>query len=530
MAYEEVTRIWELYQKGKAHHNEKDMYNKANRCHKMYEGDQWDGIGGGIDKTRLPMENFIAPTVKYKVSSIAMNGMTINYSAMGDADAAVCKALNEYAAQKWEQQKMDTRLWEMAQEAAIVGESYLYFYDRNLDTQMIDSTAIYLGDEQQSDLQKQPYIIVYERRLVRDVIADAKKYGVTKEEIDRILADEDNDTLVGDKVEVKGEHGKCSCLLYLTKKDGVLHFTRCTKTVVYQPEIRMEGMTMYPFVGFVWNRQHNSARGIGEVWPMIPNQIEANKMMYRRLENSKMTAFAKMAYVEGLVENPENLTEAGTPIRLRQGNAQSINDYVAFLQPPGMGNDAAALQNELIDRTRDLANAGEAAMGDIDPEKASGAAIAAVRDAQAIPLNEQQNGLKQLVEDVARVWIDMLCAYSTNGIYSAGQLVAMPEDIRAMKLKIKIDVSPRDPFSKYAQEQTMAMLFQRGDITLEEYVEALDDESNTPKGKLKAILDKRKQQEVPQNVQSGMLPGGHESGTAPTGGWQNGANIPMPGM
>ena len=180
MAYEEVTRIWELYEKGKAHHNEKKMYTKADRCHKMYEGDQWDGIDG-VDKTKLPMENFIAPVVKYKVSSIAMNGMTITYNPMAGGDASVCKVLNDYAAQKWEYQKMDTRLWDMAQEAAIVGESYLYFYDRNLNTQLINSTAVYLGDEQQPDLQKQPYIIIYERRMVRDVIADAKKYKIPKQ-------------------------------------------------------------------------------------------------------------------------------------------------------------------------------------------------------------------------------------------------------------------------------------------------------------------------------------------------------------
>ena len=525
MAYEEVTRIWELYEKGKAHHNQKKMYSKADRCHKMYEGDQWDGIDG-VDKTKLPMENFIAPVVKYKVASVAMNGFTITYNPMGGGDEAVCKVLNDHAAQKWEQQKMDTRMWEMAQEAAIVGESFLFFYDRYLDTQMIDGTAVYLGDEQQPDLQKQPYIIIYERRLVRDVVADAKKYHVKKSEIDNIVADEDNDTLVGDKVEVKGDHGKCSCLLYLTKKNGEIHFTRCTKTVVYQPETRMAGMRMYPMVNLIWNRAHNSARGIGEVWPMIPNQIEANKMLYRRLENTKMTAFNKLVYVEGLVENPENLTEAGTPIRIREGSAQSVNDYITFLQTPAIGNDAAALQQEIIDRTRDLANAGDAAMGDINPEQASGAAIAAVRDAQAIPLNEQQNAIKQLVEDIGKVWLDMLCTYSPDGILANGQLVAMPRQIRAMQMQIKIDVSPRDPFSKFAQEQTLAAMYQSGAITLEEYVDALDDDSNTPKAKLQKILTERGK----RNVQPGMLPPGNAGGGTENGGWPGSAGIPVPGM
>ena len=330
---------------------------------------------------------------------------------------------------------------------------------------------------------------------------------------------------MGDKVEVKGEHGKCSCLLYLTKKDGELHYSRCTKTVEYQPETRVFGMTMYPIVNLIWNRAHNSARGVGEVFPLIPNQIESNKILYRRLESMKMMAFPKPVYVDGMRENPENLSEAGSAIRIREGSVQRVNDYIMFLQPSGMSAEVNNMQGEMIDRTRDLANAGDTAMGNINPEQASGAAIAAVRDAQAVPLNEVQNALKQMVEDIGRLWLDMLCAYSPNGITFKGEVVAAPEDVRRMKLQVRIDVSPRDPWSKYSQEQVLAALHQSGAITFEEYVEALDDDSNTPKGKLQAILNKRK-----EAGQNGMLQGGNESAGAPAGEWAGVPAVGMPGM
>lgn len=535
MNYAEVARIWDLYEKGKHHHNEKNMYSKADRCHKMYEGDQWDGIGAGVDKNSLPQLNFITPTVKYKVGAIAMNGMSITYSPMDGGDAEVCGLLNNYAAKMWEAQKMDTVLWNMAQEACIVGESYLYFHSKNLDNQLIDNTAIYLGDEQQPDLQKQPYIIVFERRLVRDVLEEAKRNKVSKEMLGLIMADESKETLVGDRVEVKGEHGKCSCLVYITKREGEIHFAKLTREVMYQPLTRIPGMKRYPFVNLIWNREHNSARGVGEVWPLIANQVEVNKMAYRRLQNMKVAAFPKMVYVEDKVLNPENLQLVGEPIKLKGISAQRVHDYISYLQPSGMSADAANLQNEMIDRTRDLANAGNAAMGNIDPEQASGAAIAAVRDAQAIPLNEQESALKQTVEDIAKVWLDMMLTYHNNGMTLQDGSAITAEEVRKMQLQIKIDVSPRDPFSKYAQEQTLAALYQSGAITLEEYVDALDDSSNTPKGKLKEILRKRAETEeqrlAEEELVNAVLQMRNEGGAAPgAGGWPAGAGAEMPDM
>lgn len=490
--YNDITRVWQLYEQGRDHHNRKGMYSRAERCYQMYEGDQWAGISNGVNKDELPKYNFIKPVVNYKVASIAMNSMTIHYTPMG-GDAGVCNALNEYAARKWEHQKLDSGLWEAVKAACIVGDAYLYFYNRNLDHQLIDATNLYLGDEQQPELQKQPYILIYERRLVSQVKEEARQNGLEEDKVALILPDDDTQTVVGDKEEIKGrEEGKCSCLLYLTKREGTVHFSRSTRLVEYQPDTPVDGLSLYPMASLIWERSHNSARGVGEVWPLIPNQIEANKTLFRRQESMKAAAFPKMVYVEGAVENPERITEAGTPVIVRTGTAQRVKDFVDYLAPASMSGDAPALQNELIDKTRDLANAGDAALGNINPENASGAAIVAVRDAQAVPLNEQESAAKQFVEDIALIWYDMFAAYSPNGLYGEdGQFIATQEELRDMKVAVRIDVSPRNPWSKYAQEQAIENALGAGHITFEEYVAALDDDANAPKAKFKEILEGR---------------------------------------
>ena len=105
---------------------------------------------------------------------------------------------------------------------------------------------------------------------------------------------------------------------------------------------------------------------------------------------------------------------------------------------------------------------------------------------------------KQFVEDLALVWFNLWVAYNPDGLEITyereGQEVAevIPAEIlTGMEVDIRIDVSPDNPWSKYAQQQTLDNLLASQHITFDEYVEALDDNGGVPKGKLTAILERR---------------------------------------
>ena len=510
----ENTTIWQKYQKGVEHHNRLNLYTNTDKAFRFFEGDQWHGVSNSDE---LPFYNFIAPTVEYKSAMVSMQNMQIVYSPFTTIDQDVkrsCEDLNRYASECWEAQKMDSRCWEVVRDACISGDSYIYFYNRNLDAQIVDNTAIYLADEQQPDLQKQEYIILYERRPVGDVKRDAKKNKIKKDQIDLILPDEDTETVVGDDNEVKGD-GKCSCLLYFYRaEDGNIHIMRSTKSVIYQPDTVIDGLTKYPLASFVWIRKKNSSRGVGEVIPLIPNQIEANRLLARRLISAKMNAFAKPVYVKNLIENPSDVDTFGRAIEVKTSSVQSVKDIFTYIAPAPMSQEAGLLQNEIIQTTRDLAGAGDAALGQVNPERASGAAIIAVQDQAAIPLNEQIAAFKQFVEDIGIVWLNMWEAYNPNGlevdtVEETGRLrkdrINM-ELIRSLNLRVKIDASPTNPFSKYAREQSIMNAMAAGYITFEEYVESLPDDATAPKQAFRDILDKRQALNPMNAAQAQMLP------------------------
>ena len=488
--------IWQLYQMGLQHHRRHNLFEKSRRCHRFYEGDQWYAEGGGLEEEKLPAYNFIEPVVNYKVATVAMQNMEIHYSDLGGRmNSLRCKALDDYAARCWENQKMAVRMWEMVKEACITGESYLYFYDANLNHQMVDSTAVFLADEQEPDLQKQQYILLMERLPVEQVRREAVAGGLSKAEAEEIEADSSTPWWSVEQTQKSSDLDKCTSLLYMEKTAEGVRFCRATRNVVYRPMQLVEGMKLYPMVSFIWKGRYHSARGRGEVFPMIANQIEANKTLFRRLQAMKAAAFPKPVYVEGMVENPEEVTAVGSPIRVREGTVQKVNEVFTYLSPTHISADAALLQNELIGQTRELASAGDAALGNINPETASGAAISAVREAQAVPLNEQIARFRQMVEDVALVWLDMLVTYYPRGLTEQeGRLLAQLPLTDGVRMTVRVDLSAADPYSRFAREQAVRAALQAGHISFEEYVQSLDERGNIPKQKFEEILKRRKEQ------------------------------------
>ena len=512
-----AAELWDLYQKGLDYINKINLVSDTDECHRFYSGDQWYGLKS--DGEKMPMFNFIKGVVKYKVAVVAQNSMSAVYSNMGDKEEIMmkaCEALNKHFNKMWELAKMDTQGWKIIKDSAIQGDSYIFFPTADItETQIIDNVNVLLGDEKNSNIQEQPYIIIVERKFVNEVREEAQKYGIKEEEIDLIVSDEDFQNQLGDKNEVDNKPGKCTCLLYMYKDDeGIVHFLRGTRSVIYQPDTILQatdadgnpfgrGLKRYQLINFIWEDRKGTARGIGEVKQLIPNQLEVNKTLARRSVAIQQNAFGKLAYNEDAISNPEDLDIVGAKIALSDVSAQKVQDLITYLQPMSMSADAKNFSDELVTVSKDLAGAGDSAQGSVDPTQASGAAIIAVRDQAALPLNEQLAKYKQFVEDLALLWYDLWVNYNPNGLqieYEDDELGEVQEVIDAetlerMRVNVRIDVSKNNPYSKYAQEQALENLFVAQAITFEEYVEALDDDAAVPKAKLKDIIDKRQIQQ-----------------------------------
>ena len=540
--------IWEKYKKASDFQEENAIVTKSNKCWKMYLGDQWYGLD---NKEDLPVVNFVEPVVNYKVSTICKNVMTAHYSDIeGNSEYNdIYDKLNTNFASNWERGHMDTVAWQTLKAAAIVGDGYTYWGTEDLTkTQVIPCTAVLLGDEQQPEIQKQPYIMICERLFVEDVKKMAAENGIPEEEWVDLSGDEENEFQIGNRKDINydKQDGKITSVLYFEKKDGIVWTGRAVEGLDYEPlhpmtptkngQVMMEkGLKSYPIANLIWQDIPNSARGQGEVKKLIPNQVEVNKTYARRAMATKMYAYPRMAYMANSIKNPEDLDKVGVAIGMNEGsNGQSIQQLISYLMPASSSPDAKTLSDDLMQTTRDLAGAGDTSMGQIDPTRVSGTAIVAIQDQAALTLNEQVAKYKQYVEDIAKLWFDLLVAYNPNGIpikremteeeemeatgNGAIELTAeekmipdkiMPEELEKLRPEVKVDVSSNTQWSKNDEQTADDNLLANGHITFPEYVDLIPDGGILQKNLLQEIVKKRALNPQPMVDENGQpLPDG----------------------
>lgn len=516
------TEIWTLYEKGRNYHRRVGIYKDTDRNYRMYNGNQWEGakLGEGVEPVQ---KNFIKPIVKYKVSVIHDNLYAIHYSSQNYQNKAfrqqaekICDMLNGYASKIWEKDKMDFKGRKVTKDSAINDEGIIYVdFDQEKMmpvNEVIKKNDIYYGNENEEDIQLQPYILLRKRMSVLGAQELAFSKGVSESEIKLIVGDTDTHEESGEAAKEELENN-VTVIYKLYKKDGTVRCSIATRCCDICEDIDA-GISLYPIAHFNWEEKEGSARGEGEVRFLIPNQIEVNRTEMRRVLTVKLQAYPHKIVDTTKVSNPQALSTVGGIIKTTGNNVEDVHKIVGTLPPAQMSPDVKQLQEDLIQVTRDLAGAGDTATGQVNPESASGRAILAVQQASQAPMTEQKESYKNLVEDLARIWLEYLVVYSVDGLtleekvtdQTTGeetvQLVKVPQSaLQQLQATVKIDVTPKGVYDKFAQEQTIENLLLGGLFTAERvselatYAEVLDDDSVAPKMKIQEAVEHIKEEQ-----------------------------------
>ena len=392
----ETTDIWKLYQDMVSYNNQLNVYSDTDKNYRMYNGNQWEGLRiEGIEPVSL---NFIKPIVKYKLSVIHQNDYAIVYSAENieetefkDIANKTCELLNKKARKVWEKDRFDKKIRKFTKDAAINDEGIIYVdYDKKNDmpiNEVIYKADVGYGNENSDEIQTQPYIIIRQRKPVMDVQKLAKENKVPKEDILNIVGDNDTGDAPGENAKFEIQNN-CWLITKMYKKNGTVHFSQATKFVdIIKDEDT--GLKLYPMVHMCWEEKIGYSRGEGEVRHLIPNQLEVNKTIMRRVLVAKKTAYPQTVVNTSKVRNPSAINRIGGTIETDARDVDDVRKILTTTQPAQMSTDVDKLQNDLISITRELAGAGDIATGEVNPESASGKAILAVQNASKMPMNEQ---------------------------------------------------------------------------------------------------------------------------------------------
>ena len=508
-----TTEVWQLFEQGRNFLRMMNVFKDTDRNYQFYNGDQWEGAKlDGIEKVQY---NFIETIVDYKLGKINANLWAINFSSdnfernFRPMAERTCELLNKKAAKVWERDKMDGKIRLLTEDAAVNSEGIIYA-DFDMETQnpineVLNKCDVHYGNEQSEDIQTQPYILVSKRMSVIEAQEYAKANGASEEDVKYIIGDTDS-------FENPGEDGKwekdpmCTVVTKMWKEKGTVWFSKSTKYIEIQKPTD-SGLTLYPLIHFLWKHKKGSARGEGEVKYLIPNQIEENKTLARTVLSIKQTAYPQKIVDTSRVANPSAVGQVGGIIKT-QGAVDNVQNVFGYVQPAQMSSDVPKLMGDLISVTREIRNASDIATGGINPEDASGRAILAVQQASEQPLSKQTYALRDAIEDLARVWLDMWTVYTPEGMrleeevidpYTGEeyvQMVDIPESVlQNLKGVVTVDITPKGAYDKYAQEVSIENLLKAGYFNaqrlseLKTYVQLLDDDSVMPKNKLQEAID-----------------------------------------
>ncbi len=513
---EEVTSVWKDFEKGRMYNRIKNIYTDTERNYDYYYGNQAKYLN--IGKETPIILNIIKSIVKYKLGVVNSNAYAIVYNPNfynaqdeGKLLEELCKVLSKHSNKVWELQQVGSKIRECVKDACINDEGILHNYfnteNQEVVAEVIDKNNIYYGNENDDVIQSQPYIIISYRKPVTQVKEEARVLGISEEKIELITQDGETLEQAGYSTITDEVNPMCLVLLKYYKQNGKVYYTRAVKNVELETNVNTD-MTLYPIAHMVWEKVKGSSRGIGAVRNVISNQIEINKIATRRALAVKISAFPKLVANKDFIDNPNALEKVGSKILLKGGaGLEDVRKAVGYLKPASMSPDAKNLQDDLTNNTKDLEGAGDVATGSVDPTQASGKAILAVQQATQQPLNEQVDTYKTFIEDIARIWYDMWKAYKIDGMRvmyeqddGQGGTVEVPgtfsyELLNKLDANIKVDITPKSPYDRFAQEQSIESLMTNNKITFEEYVEVLPEDSVMPKYDLQNLLKKRQEKQ-----------------------------------
>lgn len=522
MDLEEIktTDVWQLYEHGKKFLSMMNVFADTDRNYQFYNGDQWEGAKiDGIEKVQF---NFIETIVDYKLGKINANLWGINFSSdnfereFRPMAERTCDLLNKKASKVWERDKMDAKVRLMTEDSAVNSEGIIYA-DYNEETQdpineVLNKCDVQYGNEQSEDIQTQPYIIISKRVPVLEAQEFARAGGASEEQIKLIVGDRDSFENPGQDAKWEKDP-MCTIVTKMWKENGTVWFRKSVKYLEIQ-EATDSGLTLYPLVHFLWKHKKGSARGEGEVKYLIPNQIEENKTLARTVLSIKQTAYPQKIADVSRISNPSAVGQVGGIIKTH-GAVDNVQNIFGYVQPAQMSSDVPKLMSDLISVTREIRNASDIATGGVNPEDASGKAILAVQQASEQPLTKQVYALRETIEDLARIWLDMWTVYTPEGMTleeevtdpATGeeyvQMVEIPESVlQNLKGTAKVDITPESPYDRYAREITLENFLQAGLFNaqrlseLETYVKVLPHNAVAPRQELEEAIGYMKEEQM----------------------------------
>lgn len=525
------------YEKAKAFNQQINLYDTVEKNENFYAGEQWKGVNApDLDK---PVFNILKRVISYFIAMLVSDDIAVSIQPFDYSDAAAqqAKIISDQIKREMERCKYKSKTRKMLRNCAVSGDGCFYHYfEPDVETgqlnkgvisvENIDNVNILFGNPFSYEVQKQPYILIVQRRSLESVQEEAEMNGLSQEVIDSIRTESDDTNMNDDDAEKL-----CTVIIKMFKESKKVqtgemdvtgnpverevksvHYIKVVNNVVLKEETDLE-YSLYPVAYMNWEETKNCYHGRSPITGLIPNQIYVNKLFAMSMMFTQNNAFPRLLYDGGKIEEMSNAVNEAFDV----DRMDLAGDVLRYTQAPDFSSQVLQLIDTTIERTRDFLGASDAALGNVKPDNTS--AIIATQQATAIPLELQRLNFYDFVEDSVRILIDMM-----SHDYGTRKVMAELEDgskqpvdvdfsvLQNLNYDLNIEIGRTNYWSEIAQTTTMDNLLNKGVLTdIELYLESIPDSAVSNKAQIienvrKKMLEQQQQAQAMALAQAGIDP------------------------
>lgn len=560
------TEIWKQYQEGLSFQRAMGFSSDFPKYERFKCGNQWPEATENTKSLPRPVFNIISMFVSNKKSNVLNNNIKMifrsnetgdntdesNAAAMEIRAKAVEGAdkFTNYADAVWHELNQDKLNDDCVEDAATNGTGiYHYFWDStvsgghvrpysgSLRGETIDPLNFFVSNPQEEDIQKQEWIIISQRAPVKYIKRLAKENGISKEVMELITPDSDT-SAEGYDTATKEQDGsrKITVLTKYYRKDGAVYFSKSTRNVtiikdqcltpMYRQEKAANGVSFakekadiytghvikrYPIAMFRWMTRKKCIFGRGEVEGIIPNQKVINFTMAMLALSTQDTGWPKVIVKPGALQ--QKITNRPGEVLV---DHYTSGDGIKYLNSAQFNYGAINLTDKIMELSRVTSGVTEVSTGETLGANMAASAIIALQNQAKLPIDNIQKRFYRTITDIGYIWEEFFKTY-----YDAERLMVINRfdgkqtvsgfigtNYSNIDFSLKVDVGAGSIYSESLGQTTLDKMYDKGDITVDQYIELSPDNVMPFKATLKQMREIQTEQAQQEQAMISSQQGG----------------------
>jgi len=489
-------QVWQAYNKGVMFNEQIGLYDTVENNENFFIGKQWEGVEANGNPT--PTFNFLKRVTLFQVATVSSDNITMQASPMSASALfgpqqveQVADVVSRQFDTLFERNKIPALTREFMRNAAVDGDGCTYTYfdpdaqtgqavKGDLVTEVVENTRVLFGNPYDRDVQKQPWILITLRRPVEEVRRMAQRNGFDPDEIrpDEEQGGRTTSRYTGDQV---------TLLVYFRRDPETGHIWAGKYTQKGQAEaFRDTGLKLYPITWMNWDYVQNCYHGHALISQLIPNQVFVNQLFAMVMRSLQTTAFPKVIYDKTRIPRWDG--GVGRAIGVIGGG--DLGSVARVMDPAAVSPQISQFIDSAIEYTQRFMGTSGVSLGDVRPDNTS--AIIALQRSSNAPLELVRRNLYQSVEDLGRIYLDMMRVYYGKRLVqqklsdeSRPLGVKLPEtevdlvfdfaQLEEMPMSLKLEVGASSYWSEIAAVQTLDNLLAKNKISLDDYLERVPE-------------------------------------------------------